>query len=45
MTLYQRFSTSAARDFNNRTNPAKEMLRRLQNGESMETIIKSYAEV
>jgi gamma-glutamylcysteine synthetase len=35
--LYQRI--------NNRTNPAKEMLRRLQNGESMETIIKSYAEV
>ncbi len=29
----------------NRTNPAKEMLRRLQNGESMENVIKSYAEV
>ena len=29
----------------NRTNPAKEMLSRLQNGESMEAIIKSYAEV
>ena len=35
--LYQRI--------NNRTNPAKEMLRRLQNGESMETIIKDFAEV
>ena len=30
---------------NNRTNPAKEMLSRLQNGEGMEAIIKSYAEV
>ncbi len=29
----------------NRTSPAKEMLSRLQNGESMEDIIKSYAEV
>lgn len=29
----------------NRTNPAKEMLCRLQNGESMENVIKSYAEV
>ncbi len=29
----------------NRTNPAKEMLSRLQNGESMEAIIKSYSEV
>ena len=30
---------------NNRTNPAKEMLRRLQNGESMESIIKSYGKL
>ena len=30
---------------NNRTNPAKEMLSRLQNGEGMEAVIKSYAEV
>ena len=29
----------------NRTSPAKKMLSRLQNGESMEDIIKSYAEV
>ena len=29
----------------NRTNPAKEMLHRLQNGESMETVIKSFASV
>ncbi len=35
--LYQRI--------NNRTNPAKEMLRRLQNGESMASVIKHYAEV
>ena len=35
--LYQRAKS--------RTNPAKEMLRRLQNGESMETVIKSYAEM
>ena len=35
--LYQRAES--------RTNPAKEMLRRLQNGESMETVIKSYAEM
>ena len=29
----------------NRTNPAKEMLRRLQNGESTESVIKRYSEV
>ena len=29
----------------NRTNPAKEMLSRLKNGESMASVIKHYAEV